>query len=219
MRPGIAHRLVGAALAMALQVLLAVGAAAEEHAAGDAANWSGSASVIAYLLPQDDDYLQPEIDVDIGALHLELRYNYEALDTASAWVGYNFTAGRDVQIEFTPMLGVVFGDTNGVAPGFNFGLTWKSLSLYSEFEHVFDSDDSSESFLYAWSELAWALGDTFRIGFVGQRTKTYLAPRDIQRGILAGATLGRADLTGYVFNPDDGDPIYVLALAVGFGPG
>jgi hypothetical protein len=38
---------------------------------------------------------------------------------------------------------------------------------------------------------------------------------DIQRGLLAGVTLGRLDLTAYIFNPDD-SPSLVVAFGVGF---
>ena len=37
--------------------------------------------------------LQPTITADYGWLHLEARYNYEGLDTGSAWIGYNFSVG------------------------------------------------------------------------------------------------------------------------------
>jgi len=193
-------------------------AAAEQQVANTVEKeWSANVSAFAYFLPGDDNYLQPEIDADAGVLHLELRYNYEDLDTASLWLGYNLSTGNEVLVEFTPMLGTVFGNTNGIAPGFDFSVSWQRLSFYTEFEHVFNTDDSAESFLYAWTELDFDLGGGVSAGLVGQRTRVYDSPRDIQRGLLVSFTLGRGQLTGYVFNPDDDDPIYVLAAAVGFG--
>ena len=35
------------------------------------------------------------------------------------------------------MAGAVFGRTNGVAPGLELTLSWKSVELYSENEYVF----------------------------------------------------------------------------------
>ena len=52
--------------------------------------WSFSASAYTYLVPDIRDYVQPTIAADHDWLHLEARYNYEALDTDSAWLGYNF---------------------------------------------------------------------------------------------------------------------------------
>ena len=53
--------------------------------------WSFSASAYTYAVPDDSNYVQPTFTADRGWLHLEARYNYEALDTGSAWIGYNFS--------------------------------------------------------------------------------------------------------------------------------
>ena len=42
--------------------------------------------------------------------------------------------GGDVHWEFTPMLGCIFGDTTGFAPGYKGSLRWRKLDLYSEGE-------------------------------------------------------------------------------------
>ena len=102
--------------------------------------------------------MQPTVTFDRDWLHLEARYNYENLDTGSAWVGYNFSGGEKLAWEFTPMLGGVFGNTTGIAPGYKGSLSWWKLELYSEGEYVFDTGDSSESFFYTWSELIAGAG-------------------------------------------------------------
>src|SRR5204862_4586070 len=76
---------------------------------------SFSAYVSTYILPNDQEYVQPTLTADRGWLHLETRYNYENLETGSAWVGYNFGGGKKLEWEFTPMLGGVFGNTTGIA--------------------------------------------------------------------------------------------------------
>jgi hypothetical protein len=114
------------------------------------------------------------------------------------------------------MLGGVFGDTTGVAPGYTGSLSWWRLELYSEGEYLFDSGDSSDSFFYNWSEFTYSPIDSFRFGIVAQRTRAYESNRDIQRGLLVGFTFKDLDLTAYVFNPDDGDPIVAIALRLSF---
>ena len=37
------------------------------------------------------------------------------------------------------MIGGVFGDTTGIAPGYKGSLSWWKLELYSEGEYVFDT--------------------------------------------------------------------------------
>ena len=68
-------------------------------------------------MPNDQSYVSPVFAADRGWLHLEARYNDEYQKTGSLWAGYNFSAGDKIVLEVTPMLGVVFGDTTGIAPG------------------------------------------------------------------------------------------------------
>ncbi len=190
------------------------------QAGGDApapapATWEFAASVYGYDVP-DDDYLQPTCTADRDWLHLEARYNYEDLDTGSVWMGYNFSGGDKVAWEVTPMLGGVFGEVRGIAPGYAGSLGWWKLELYSEGEYVIDSDDSRDSFLYNWSELSLALLDGLRIGLVTQRTRAYETEREVQRGLLVGGSIGSVDLTAYAFNPDDSEVTLVLAVDVSF---
>ena len=178
--------------------------------------WSFSASAYTYVVPDDRNYVQPTVTVDRGWLHLEARYNYEALDTGSVWAGYNFSGGEKLTWEVTPILGGVFGDTTGIAPGYKGSLSWSKLELYSEGEYLFDTSNSSDSFFYNWSELTLAPAEWFRFGMVTQRTRVYKTDRELQRGVLAGFSFKKANLTGYVFNPDDDKPTFVLAVGLTF---
>ena len=160
--------------------------------------------------------MQPTLRADRSRLHLEARYNYEALDTGSAWIGHNFSVGDEFKLDFTPMLGGVFGKTNGYAPGYEFTLSWRKLQLYSEGEYVFDTGNSSDSFFYNWSEFTLAPVGWLRFGLVTQRTRLYKSDRDIQRGVLLGFSHKHVNLTGYVFNPDEAKPTYVIAVGLTF---
>jgi hypothetical protein len=182
----------------------------------DDGGWSFSAAAYTYIVPDSREYVQPTFSADRGWLHLEARYNYEDLETGSAWVGYNFSGGKKLAWELTPMLGGVFGNTTGIAPGYKGSLSWWKLELYSEGEYVFDPGDSSGSFFYNWSELSLAPVDWFRFGVVTQRTRLYKSDREIQRGLLAGVTYKRIDFTAYVFNPDESKPTIVLAVGINF---
>jgi len=162
--------------------------------------WTFAASAYTYFVPDDREYVQPTFTADRNWLHLEARYNYEALDTGSAWVGYNFSGG----------------ETTGIAPGYKGSLSWRKLELYSEGEYVFDSRSTSDSFFYNWSELTLAPAEWFRFGMVTQRTRLYKTDRDIQRGVLAGFSFKNVSLTGYALNPDEDKATFVLAVGLTF---
>ena len=178
--------------------------------------WSFSASASTYVVPDFQEYVQPTFTADRGWLHLEARYNYENLETGSVWLGYNFSGGEKLAWEFTPMLGGVFGETTGVAPGYRFSVTYWKIELSSEGEFVFDTADSEGSFFYNLSELSVSPVDWFRFGLVGQRTRAYQSDVDIQRGLLLGFSGKKIDFTTYVFNLDQGKPTWVFAVGVNF---
>jgi hypothetical protein len=177
--------------------------------------WAFSLSAYTYIVPNDREYVQPTFRADRDWFHLEARYNYEDRDPASVWLGYNWSIGETVTFDFTAMLGGVFGNTRGVAPGYEFTLAWHGLQLYSEAEFVIDTDDSADSFFYTWTELTYAPVEWFRFGVVIQRTKLYDTDFDIQRGFLVGLTWKDLDFTAAVLNPDE-DPIFVLGVAYTF---
>jgi hypothetical protein len=193
-----------------------VAAATNPQPDADEKAWSFSASTYTYFVPDDRNYVQPTFTADHGWLHLEARYNYEAFDTGSAWIGYNFGGGEKLAWELTPMIGGVFGDTTGIAPAYKGSVSWLKLELYSEGEYVLDTGSTSDSFFYNWSELTLAPVEWFRFGLVTQRTRVYKSDRDIQRGVLAGVSFERGSLTGYLLNPDEDTPTFVLAAAVNF---
>lgn len=178
--------------------------------------WSFAVSASTYIVPDSRDYVQPTLSADRGRLHLEARYNYEALDTGSAWLGCNFSGGEKLAWEFTPMVGGILGETDGFAPGYKGSLSWWKLELYSEGEYVFNRAGADERFFYNWAELSLAPADWVRFGFVSQRTRAYESDVDIQRGFLVGFSCRKASVTTYVFNPDESKPTVVVAVALSF---
>ena len=178
--------------------------------------WEYSFSAYTYLLPDEQNYVNPNFTADHGGLHLEARYNYEALKSGSLWVGYNFSVGKKVVLAVTPMLGGVFGNLTGVAPGYELTLSLGKFELSSQSEYVFDTRDTTGNFFYTWSEFSYSPIDWFRIGLVTQRTKAYQTEFDIQRGVLAGFSYKKISFTTYVFNFGWTDPTVVLAAGVNF---
>lgn len=203
-----------AGIAWAILVTSAVHVSAQTATSAPA--WTFDSSVYTYFLPDDGNYAQPTIAIDRDWFHLEARVNYEDLNTGSIWLGYNFSGGETFEWALTPLLGGVFGQTDGVAPGYTGSLSWRRLELYSEGEYVFDAHDSADNFLYNWSELTFGPAEWFRVGLVTERTRAYETERDIQRGLLVGVTYRNLEATTYVFNPDDSEPIVVLSVAFSF---
>ena len=204
-----------AIIALGLLLLGSGTSAAQSAADAEERAWSLSATMTGYVLPDEDDYAQPTVTADRRALHLEARYNYEALRTASLWAGYAMRGGQRIEWELTPMVGAVFGATDGIAPGFAASMSWWKLDVYIESEYVF-ARTSEDSFAYHWSEVAVAPFDWLRVGMVTQRTRAYATARDVQRGPFVNAAFKRIDAAAYVFTPTDGTPTVVLSIGWSF---
>ena len=65
--------------------------------------WKFSLTTSGYVVPGGQSYVSPDFSADRGRLHLESRYNNEALETGSLWAGYNFNAGKKLVLNVTPV--------------------------------------------------------------------------------------------------------------------
>ncbi len=178
-------------------------------------SWEFAAITNLYMLP-DVTYLNPVISADKSLLHLEARYNYEDLETGSIFVGYNFQTGTSLEFSFTPIIGGVFGNSNGIAPGFSFELNYGNLSISSEGEYFFSSDEKESNFFYSWSEITYSPADWIWFGVAGQRTRAYETDLEIQRGLLLGFGKENISVTGYVMNLGWDDPFGMISVEYSF---
>jgi len=105
---------------------------------------------------RDNNYTSAIASADRGPLHLEARYNYEAVGARSAFTGWNFSGGDAVEWEITPLLGGVWGPLQAVVPGVELSLVYQRFDFYLEGEYVDDGDDP---YTYAWIELGFAARD------------------------------------------------------------
>jgi hypothetical protein len=174
--------------------------------------WSFSASAYGYFVPKSRNYLNPNLAADRGGLHLEARYNYEALETGSVWVGWNLAFGGALALEVTPMLGGVVGSTSGIAPGYLFSLAYHQIALSSQGEYLLAFGGRMGDFLYTWSELTWSPAEWFRAGIAIQRTRAWQSSLDVQRGLLAAVSVRKVELAAYLFNPGWTTPTLVVAV-------
>ena len=186
------------------------------HQAAAKVPWEISLTVDVYIPPDQDDYASPIITADHGWLHLEARYDYENQRTGSVWLGYNFSAGKKLKLNLTPMIGGVFGRSQGIAPGCEASLGYKRIMLSITAEYVFDTNSSQKSFYYSEPQLTYSLTDWMRVGLAAQHTKALSTGFDIQRGFLVGFSHKHAEFTTYVYNAGFGAPTAVLEVGWSF---
>jgi hypothetical protein len=182
----------------------------------DEIQWEYAFSTSTYLVLNGRDYANPNLIADRDWLHIEARYNYEAVKTGSIWLGYNFSFGDKLVVEATPMLGGVFGDSTGIAPGYTLSLSYKWVELFTQGEYFFDAATRDGNFFYTWTELSVRPMDWFRLGFVIDRTKAFGSDFDIRRGPFLGFTCKKVDFTTYWLSPGSHNSAVVFAVTVSF---
>jgi hypothetical protein len=167
-------------------------------------------------VPHGQSYASPTFTADRDTLHLEARYNYEGLQTGSLWVGYNLSVGKKLVLDATPMIGGVFGNVNGIAPGLEVTVTYKKLQLYSANEYIFDTTTKAGNFFYTWTQLTYSPVPWFAAGYVVQRTRAFHTSLEIQRGLLVQFTRKKVTFSTQAFNIGETDPVLVFALGYSF---
>jgi len=177
-----------------------------------------SAGLYANMVP-DLTYLTPMAAITRGKLYAEGRYQYEDLETGSAWFGRIFEGetGDDFTWWLAPVAGGVFGRTRGFAPGVNFDVAWRQFSVAGSAEYVFDLKDSDASFFYSWTEWLYTPRPPFAAGITIERNRQRVLAGDVNAALTAYTGYRDATLSFYAFNVwDSDDDFYVVGLGADF---
>jgi hypothetical protein len=190
--------------------------AAEEEEADEPEHWQYSLSTYTYVVRHGPDYVNPNLTVDRGWFHLESRYNYEELKTGAILLGYNFTTGDQLEFDATPMLGGVFGNLTGIAPGFRVSLLYGKFEFSTEGEYLLDPGNSRNNFFYNWTELSVAPVSGFRVGLVLDRSTAFGTSSGVGLGPLVGLKRKNVDFTTYWIAPGSRDAAFVFGVTFDF---
>jgi hypothetical protein len=214
---------VAAALALGFVLLSdslggteAAASATDTATENEESSWQFSLTGTTYVARNAHDYFNPTLTADGDWLHLEARYNYEALKTGSIWLGYNFNTGDKLAISVTPMLGGIFGDLTGIAPGYTIELNYGPFEAYTQGEYFIDTGMRSGNFFYNWSEFSIVPVRWIRVGLVLDRTKALGDDLSIRRGPLLGFRYKDFDFTTYWLSPGSNESTFVFAATINF---
>jgi hypothetical protein len=158
-------------------------------------------------LEQYGSYSRPDPAVSLETLiHLqtgknwygEIRYNYDEPGAVSFNTGKSFSAGNNITITLTPMLGLVFGTYTGANFNFDQEVEWKRLYYSSKIQYTVSFLQEQQDFFYAWLETGYNLSRHFYGGLSMQ----YTAPgHHMQKGFYMGFSAGNWSFPVYFFEP------------------
>ncbi|HTE32684.1 MAG TPA: hypothetical protein VK666_20025 [Chryseolinea sp.] len=148
--------------------------------------------------------------------YVEARYNYEALNSFSIYLGRTFAGTRGPTYSVTPILGCVFGAFKGVSAGANVAIEYKKLFFSTQSQYTRAFYESNADFLFAWSDVGYQLREWLYIGLSTQQTYQPQGwSSQIEPGIALGVTLGKWTFPLYCFSPGDNLRYFVVGINYG----
>jgi hypothetical protein len=140
----------------------------------------------------------------------ELRYNYEDANTLSLFAGKTFKWGKELQFNFSPMIGFSTGDFAGLSLAANMEAEWKNVYLSSQNQYS-RATNGEGSFLFTWSEIGYEFAKHFFGGLAVQYTKSQ-GINQAEPGFVGGFTIGNLTVPFYAFSPFTAGSYYVAGV-------
>ena len=162
--------------------------------------WDVSAAAYYYFIQGEE--MHPTIIgcADYKSLHLEARYNYEDINTASIFAGWTFGKDGKFSYSVTPMAGIAAGNSNGVLPGLECSATYSIINFYTENEYMLDFKGKENNFFYSWTQLSANTFKNMQAGVLTESLRWFKTKFDVQRGIYAEYSPGNFTFDIYGFN-------------------
>ncbi len=165
-----------------------------------AKNWTGTVAAYEYLIQQEA--IHPTIIgcADFKSLHLESRFNYEDINTVSAFAGWMWKKDGKLSLSATPMIGMAVGKSNGILPGLECSVSFSKINFYSENEYMLSFKGKTDYFFYSWTQLSTTIFKNFQSGVLAQSLRWFKTKFDVQRGVYAEYALHNFTFDIYYFN-------------------
>ena len=142
--------------------------------------------------------------------YAESRYNYEALNTFSLYLGKTYAKESVVSYSISPIAGAVMGDFNGGSVGANIGLSYKNFYIYSQPQYSFSLENAVNNFIYSWTDITYSPTSWLSAGVSLQHTKPYQSKSYMQNGLVIELAVRKFAFPIYVFNPLSSDRSFVI---------
>jgi cell division septation protein DedD len=143
-------------------------------------------------------------------LYAEGRYNYEALNTFSIYLGKTYAKESVISYSISPIAGAVMGGFNGGSIGANIGLSYKNFYIYSQPQYSFSLENAVNNFIYSWTDITYSPTSWLSAGISLQHTKPYQSKSYMQNGFVVELAVKKFAFPMYIFNPLTKDRSFVV---------
>lgn len=142
--------------------------------------------------------------------YAEGRYNYEAANSFSFYMGRTFSKEATLSYSISPIAGAVMGDYNGGSFGANVSMGYKNFFLYIQPQYTFSLAGSVDNFAYSWTDLTYSPLNWLSVGVSLQHTKPQRSPGFLEGGLVVEAAYKNITFPVYMFNPHTKDRALVF---------
>jgi hypothetical protein len=146
--------------------------------------------------------------------YMEGRYNYDAINAVSAYLGKTFGKKALISYSITPIAGLIGGKFNGGSIGANVAFDCKGLSFSSQSQYTLSVQDRATNYIYSLSDLTYHFGGFLSAGVSLQQTALYRAGATFEKGILIRTELKRFSFPLYIFNPSTSERHFMFGLII-----
>jgi hypothetical protein len=144
--------------------------------------------------------------------YFEGRYNYEALNTVSAYAGKIYEKKSTFSYSLNPVAGLVAGEFNGGSAGLNVNADYKNFNFSSQAQYSFSVENKNQNFTYSWSEFAYDATQNIGAGVCLQQTGEYNLQNKFDKGIFLRLSSNGWTFPIYMFKNSLNEKYFVLSL-------
>ncbi len=144
--------------------------------------------------------------------YAEGRYNYEADNTLSVYVGRTFQKESTISYAISTLAGIVAGQFNGGAIATNTDLQYRNFFLYLQSQYAFSIKDKGENYLYNWVDLGCNATPWLAVGLSMQLTNGYKTKAIVEKGFFITPSYGKWSFPIYIYNPGSAEVYNVVGI-------
>ena len=169
-----------------------------------------------YYIGREKTFYMATVVTDHAAndWYIEGRYNYDAINAVSAYLGKTFEKKALISYSITPMAGLIGGRLNGGSVGANVAFDCKGLSFASQSQYTISVQNKATNFIYSLSELTYHFREFLSAGVSLQQTAIYRAGGTPEKGILIRAELKKFSFPLYIFNPSTNERYFMFGMVI-----
>lgn len=144
--------------------------------------------------------------------YAEARYNYDESNTFSLLGGHSFHLDKNGYTSIVPMIGISFGDFEGITVAGNFTYEKGLFFFNSQSQYTFSANHKNPDFFFNWSEIGiqpknWIFG-----GLSVQYIKESSFKSRVDAGFVIGFNWKSVSFPMYVFKNPDHEYFCILGL-------